>query len=383
MRGDYRFGRWTASSLAILTFWLACLPAGAAQEPAKPTTDEKWIGKRVVAKAAKLILRIDGEPDEIDARVLLIYRVEQVDEQSLLLKSLSDRKNGWVSADDVIPIDQAADYFSQSIRLHPNDPFPHAMLALVLEDKQEHEQAIRYFSEALRLDPKSAAAFSGRGTAWSAKGELDKAIADYDVAINLEPKNPVAFLGRGLTRAARSQHTLAIADFSEAIWLEPLSIAAYDHRGRAWQSKREYAKAIIDFNMVLRLDPQQASVYRRRGNCWVAEKRYGKAIADFNEAIRIDPGDALAYRELAQLLATCPDRQIRKAELALSLAKKACELTRWKDRAALESLAAVYAAARDFESAVNWQIKANALARTRAEQQEGEARLNQYREKRP
>jgi tetratricopeptide (TPR) repeat protein len=257
------------------------------------------------------------------------------------------------------------------------------MLALVLEDNRKHDQAIRYFSEALLLDPKSAAAFCGRATAWLAKREFDKAVADFDAAINIDPKNAAAFLGRGLTRAARNQHTLAIADFSEAIWLDPLSIAAYDHRGRAWQSKREYAKAIIDFNMVLRLDPQQASAYLGRGNCWEAEKHYGKAIADLNEAIRADPDLAPAYRELALLLATFPDLKLRDAEQATSHAKKACELTHWKDPAGLDALAAAYAAARDFESAVNWQTKANALFPSPLEQKEGVAKLNRYREKRP
>jgi tetratricopeptide (TPR) repeat protein len=224
---------------------------------------------------------------------------------------------------------------------------------------------------------------SGRATAWSAKGEFGKAIADFDAAINLDPKNAAAYFGRGLTRAARNQNTLAIADFSEAIWLDPLSIAAYDHRGRAWRGKGEYAKAIIDFNMVLRLDSQQASAYRRRGSCWEAEKRYGKAIADFNEAIRIDPGDAPAHRELARLLATCPDRELRDTKLAIVSAKKACELTQWKEPAELDTLAAACAAAGDFESAVKWQIKSTALSRSPLENKEGEARLKRYREKTP
>jgi tetratricopeptide (TPR) repeat protein len=373
----------SGSSLLLFPLWLAFSPTGTAQEPAKPKSGDEWIGKRVVAKVANLILRVNDEPIESGARALRIYRVEEVDDQSLLLKSLRDRTSGWASADDVIPIDQAADHFRRGIQLQPKDPFGYAMLALVLEEKQDHEQAIPYFTEAIRLDPKSAAAFAGRASAWTAKGEFDRAVADYNAALNLDPKNAAAYFGRGLTRAARSQHTLAIADFSEAIWLDPLSIAAYDHRARAWQSKGERAKAIIDFNMVLRLDPQQASAYRRRANCWASEKRYGKAIADFNEAIRIDTDDALAHRELAELLATCPELKLRDAKLATSHAKKACELTQWKDPAALDSLAAACAAARDFDGAVNWQIKANVLPRSPLEQEEAAARLNRYREKRP
>ena len=45
-------------------------------------------------------------------------------------------------------------------------------------------------------------------------------------------------------------------------------------------------------------------------------------------------------------------------------------------------LAVVSAATGDFESAVKWQTKANALNRSPLEQKEGEARLKRYVEKR-
>jgi tetratricopeptide (TPR) repeat protein len=366
-----------------LAFVLAALTWSAALAPIEAQQQSGRIGGRVVQKVADLTLRINDEPVTSERRAMWIYRIEETDGKSLLLKSESDRTSGWASALDVIAVDRAVEYFSQMIKLQTHDPFPFAMLGLLRQDRKEHDLAIANYNEVIRLDPQSAAGFAGRATAWYSKGELDKAIADFDVSLRLDAKNAVGLLGRGLTRVARKQYVLGIADFSEAIWIDPLSISGYDYRGRAWQSKNEYAKAIIDFNMALRLDPEQAAVYRRRGSCWEAEKRYGKAIADFNEAIRIDPGDAPAHRELARLLATCPDRELRDAKLAIVSANKACELTQWKGAAELDTLAAAYAAAGDFESAVKWQIKSNALSRSPLEQKEAEARLKQYREKTP
>jgi tetratricopeptide (TPR) repeat protein len=366
-----------------LAFVLAVLIWAATPPPIRAQQHGEWLGKRVVQKVAELTLRINDEPVERDSKGLRIYRVEEADGTSLLLKSESDRTSGWASALDVIPVDLAVDFFNQKMRIGPMRPFPFAMMALLRQDRQEHDLAIQNYNEALRLDPQNAAGFAGRATAWYSKREFDKAIADFDTALRLEPKNVVAYLGRGLTRAARNQHTLAIADFSEAIWLGPLSISGYDNRGRAWQSKSEYAKAIIDFNMVLRLDSQHAAAYRRRGGCWEAEKRYGKAIADYNAAIHIDPGDARAYCELARLLATCADPGFRDAKLAIVSATKACELTQWSETAGLDILATACAQAGDFESAAKWQVKSNALSRSPLEQKEGESRLKRYREKRP
>jgi tetratricopeptide (TPR) repeat protein len=329
-----------------------------------------------------MTLRVNDEPVESDGTALRFYRVEQVDGASLLLKPLSQGRTGWASASDVIRAEQALDFFSEKIRINPKDPFSFAMLGLLRADKNEYDLAIRSYDEAIRLDPRSAASFSGRASAWCANKEYDKAIADCDAAIRLDPKLTGAYIGRGLARAARNQYTQAIADFSEAIWLDPLLTSAYYERGWAWQSKNEYAKAIVDYNLALRLDPQQAAAHRRRGNCWEAQKSYGKAIADFNEAIQIDPGDAEAYRDRALLLATCPDRGLRDAKRAVLSATKACELTEWKETAALDTLAAAFAAAGDFDSAVKWQTRSNALPRSAGAHQEGEARLKRFIEKR-
>ncbi len=354
-----------------------------AQAPAQATVDEGWVGQRVVKKVAKLTLRMNGEPVEGNDGTLHFYRVEQIDGASLLLKPEGQGKGGWASAVEVIRVAHALDFFDQEIVRDPKDPLSFAMIGLLRGDRNEHDLAIRCYDEAIRLEPKNAAIYAARARSWYAKKEYDRAVADYDAAIIRDPKNCTAYIGRGLTAFARNQYTQAIADFSEAIWLDPLSTLAYFNRGRAWQSKKEYAKAIIDYNMAARLDPQQANIFRERGNTWEAQKSYRNAIADFSEAIRIDPRDPRAFSDQARLLVTCPDRVLRDAKLALDLARTACELTRWQEAGALDTLARASAAIGDFNSAVRWQTKSNAVARNPLERDAGAARLKQYLEKLP
>ena len=113
---------------------------------------------------AKLTLRINDEPVEGNDSTLRFYRVEQVDGSSLLLKPIGQGKSGWASAGQVIPAEQALDFFTTKIRLDPKDPFPFAMVGLLRADKHEYDLAIRSYDEAIRLDPKSAASFSGRAS---------------------------------------------------------------------------------------------------------------------------------------------------------------------------------------------------------------------------
>ncbi len=365
----------------LVVFGLAFLPSIAAKVPASPQAGDGWIGKRVVQKFHDLSLRINDELVDGAGKALRFYRVEQVDGRSLLLKAEGEAICGWASASQVISADEAIDFFTKQLSVAPEDAFSYAMLAVLRHDKHELEAAIRNYNEAIRLDPQNARTLSARGSAWLSKKEHGQAIADFDEAIRLDPKNTLAYIGRGKTSAARKQYTQAIADFSEAVWLDPLAISAYDNRGLAWQSKKEYAKAIVDFNLALRLDPRCAVVYRHRGGAREAQESYSKADADYKEAIRLAPDDPAAYVARAWLLATCPDLRVRDPKLAVLSATKACELTGWKKSAELDTLAAVYAAAEDFESAVNWQTKSNTLARSPLEKIEGEARLKRYLDK--
>ena len=162
-----------------------------------------------------------------------IYRVVKSEGPKLWLKTRRQPPSeGWVSSEQVVPLDQAIDYFSKQIRANPRDTFALVMRGIVLSDSSEFDKAIADFSEAIRVDPKFVIAFIGRGSAWGAKAEFDKAIADATAAIALD---------RG------DSHPLAL-------------------RATAWADKGDHAKAIADVNEAVRLDPQRAMARANPGH---------------------------------------------------------------------------------------------------------------------
>jgi hypothetical protein len=69
-----------------------------------------------------------------------------------------------------------------------------------------------------------------------------------------------------------------------------------------------------------------------------------------------------ALNNLAWLLATAPDDQVRDGSRAVELAERACQLTGWKHPVLMGTLAAAYAEAGRFDDAVKMAERARSEA---------------------
>jgi tetratricopeptide (TPR) repeat protein len=213
---------------------------------------------------------------------------------------------------------------------------------------------------------------------------VDQAIAFFTDYIRANPGDPHGYTMRAIIRREeKKEHDVALEDLNEAIRRDPTSAASYNNRGVARERKKEYDRAIADFDAAIRLDPKSTVAYSNRGLAREAKREYDRAIADFDEAIRLNPKSAEAYNVRAWVWATCPDARYRDGKRAVESATKACELSGWKDPNPIDTLAAASAEAGDFEAAVKWQTKANALLADAGAKVEGQERLQLYRERKP
>jgi Tfp pilus assembly protein PilF len=160
---------------------------------------------------------------------------------------------------------------------------------------------------------------------------------------------------------------------------------------RTGEAERHYRKAVS-------INPRDPSAHYRLGNLLLRQGKYDLAVASLEDSLRIDPhfqpsrfalarayqtrGDARnAVREyrkalagrpdwpevqnnLAWILATHPDASVRNATDAVRLASLASGGSHDRDPALLDTLAAAYAEAGDFEAARNTALEALDLAKS-------------------
>jgi len=110
--------------------------------------DKNLIGKRVVQKSKDFTLRLDNRVVETKNSIY-IFRVERIDGPSVLLQANGCTLSGWASADSVVPVEQAIDFFTGEVRARPLDPFPRMMRAMIWGDEQETDKAIADYSVAI------------------------------------------------------------------------------------------------------------------------------------------------------------------------------------------------------------------------------------------
>jgi tetratricopeptide (TPR) repeat protein len=224
-------GRGSGFSISIILGVLGLPLAAVLPLPLHAQADSGWIGKRVVQKHRGFQLRIENQV--IEPKGLATYRVEQVNGPWLWLRA--KELSGWAPADQVVPIEQAIEFFTDYIRANPGDPHGYTLRATIWwREKKELDIALADCNEAIRLDPAKGYVYGNRGIVWAAKKEYDKAIADYN----------------------------------EAIRLDPMDAITYNNRGNTWRNKKECARAVADYNEAIRFDPKYADAYNGRACLW-------------------------------------------------------------------------------------------------------------------
>ncbi len=242
-------------------------------------------------------------------------------------------------------------------------------------------------------------------------GKEAEALADFNKALAMQPRDPMSLLQRAEIALAREDILSAKSDLKAASKLAPqiyeLNQALYvrcliaiqegrkadairdmetlvvkadsNEARRAWQvqlanlyiNDDRPRKAVDLASTVLDHDPKNADALQVRGDALLAVGDHKEAIEDYERALKIVEKDkdfsnsklSGVLNNLAWVLATSPQDDVRDGKRAVELAERAAELTDESQPHVLSTVGAAYAEAGDMEKAIQWSTKAVELGR--------------------
>jgi Flp pilus assembly protein TadD len=146
---------------------------------------------------------------------------------------------------------------------------------------------------------------------------------------------------------------------------------------------RQVSRAISLFERGLAEDENNWKLHELRADAYLRVGKQAEAIADYESALKLQPDRSTILNNLAWVLATSPDDKLRDGKRALELATKACEVTDYKQAHILSTLAAAYAEAGQFNTAIDWSQKAVELGKDSPESEQLAKELESYRHDQP
>lgn len=325
------------------------------------------------AKAlAEFTAALDLNPNHVEARIARSQVSHEIGDYDACIADLDAalkvnpmaeyvyllRGNAWVMKKDKARAVADLDEFVRLRSSSAESLCARGEALLVLGD----ETGVADLDAAIMADSKYAPAYAARAKARHMQGEFSQAIADFDLALALSPRSIESRMGRAELLQDMNLYHKALADVEEAIRLAPSKSYLHYAQGKVHLGIQELEKASVDADMAISLDPANSWSHLIRGDVARARADYTAALAEYDRATELSPEEAYSFVRRAKLLSECPSPQYRDMSRAIRDATRACELTDWKASAYLSSLAACYAEAGDFKSAIEWQTKAMALA---------------------
>ena len=133
--------------------------------------------------------------------------------------------------------------------------------------------------------------------------------------------------------------------------LAPKAGGAQQPRPVALLGQNRLDEAAVEFGMAARLDPNDAATQFNLGRTLMRLHKTKEADGHYRAAVRLKPDFAEAMSNLAWLLSTDADPQLRNGGEAAQLAEKACDLTHYQQAGPVLSTAAARAETGQFGEA--------------------------------
>ena len=336
-------------------------------------------------------IRLD--PDNVDAwRARGLLQLLQGDNEAALADMLEiierqpenvvARRAAAESLANLERFDEALEHLNKAIELQPDAAAGYTLRARLHAQAENTDAAIEDLDRAVKIEPEDIAALLFRAQVRLERDELELARGDVDRVLRIQPALPQAFLLRSIISASEEKYTEAIDDVNKLLRFDPKNAQLRLQLGTYLMGDQRPRKAIEVFSGILEDEPDNWMAMRSRGDALLNVGKHAEALKDYEAALKVEPENSGVLNNLAWVLATSPEDELRDGKRSIELGTKACEVTEYKAGHILSTLAAGYAETGDFETALKWSQKAVELGKEDdLEQLKNE--VESYKQKKP
>jgi len=194
-------------------------------------------------------------------------------------------------------------------------------LGVILAKRKDYDGAINHFRTSLQCDPNNAEAHLNLGQALGLQGRFQESEPHFLAALRIRPGDPETHKQFAHCLGHMGRNREAVLHLKTALWSEPK------------------LKPEIETRLEL------ASLLYQTGDL-------RGSTSQFRRVLSFQPDLPEALNNLAWLLATGADAEVRDGVEAVRCAERACRLTEFKQAGMISTLAAAYAEAGRFPEAV-------------------------------
>jgi protein O-mannosyl-transferase len=257
---------------------------------------------------------------------------------------------------------ESFEHLSRALAMHPNDFLPNANMASVLMLQKQPEQAMFYINKAVKISPKDPMILWQKGLVLEMQGKVTEAIQAYEESLKYNRNDADSWYHLGTVKNSKGLFDAAEEAFRQCLKINPNHVQAGVNLGSLLQTENRMEEAAGCYRMVLRNEPNDYVICFALASISANTGKLSESIGYYRDTLRFKPDHTPALNDLAWILAAAPDTQIRNPQEAMSLVRKACELTDFKNPSFLDTLAVAYAANNQFKEAIETAQKAIDLA---------------------
>ncbi len=223
-------------------------------------------------------------------------------------------------------LEQAADAFSKSLALNPDDRHERQILASVQLMAHQPQQSIATLDPLLGANP-DALSLQLASAAYEDLHNTDSAVDLLRQAILLDPQNVNLYVNFAALSSTHQSFQVGIDVVNDGINLQPKAASLYFARGVLYVQTAEYEKAQADFDRAYDLDPSQSLSIAAQGLAAVQQNDLPRALAGVEAKLARRPDDPiLLYMQADILMEQGAEPGSPEFQTAMRSAKRAVEL---------------------------------------------------------